>query len=178
MTQMTQLSPVARYDTPMPSTLRKHQPDNDDGHNNDEWEYMPWGQALAYYRNRAGITQKGMAKAVGYKGASTAGTWEARHAPLNNDYLMKRLADLLDVDPDVLAEGRIPRHRHDPKSELQAAGDAAAQYLPLEKARVLKTVMRIVFSKSIEDQLALIEWIGGTHARLEAEGKEQKSQTE
>ena len=80
---------------------------SDDG----DYEYMAWGEALRYYRERAGLSQDQLGRQMGHTMHTTIATWEARAQPIKSDYKIERLATILHAPVDDLALGRVLKVR-------------------------------------------------------------------
>ncbi len=74
----------------------------------DGYEVRPFGEALKYLREQAGLTQGQLAEKLGMPNQSTLSTWESRATPPNKPFMLTKAADILGVPVDDLEAGRIP----------------------------------------------------------------------
>lgn len=74
--------------------------------NRNDVRYLPFGEALRYYREQAGIKQETLADMVGIE-QSTLSRWENQMSAPNKPFVLHQIADILRVDPDDLRAGRV-----------------------------------------------------------------------
>lgn len=126
MTEVPKKSNTHWYDNVMSSAFL-----HDD---NSEYTQKPFGKALRQLRKRRGLTQGQLAEAVGVAGHSTVATWELRADPIDDDEMLERLASVLGVPVDALAEGKVPTERVMAQAFDEAVGQVARIYMSGEAA--------------------------------------------
>lgn len=144
LSKMSTLPPALWYSPPMSSVLR-HQ--GDDG----EYTQKPFGKALRQLRKRRNLTQGELAALVGVAGHSTVATWELRAEPIDDDEMMERLAAVLGVSVDSLAEGKVPTERVMAQAFEQAVEQLARAHLPAGQVETAVTIWRDMHQLTDQD---------------------------
>lgn len=72
---------------------------------------LDFGEALRYYRDRAGMKQATLAEQLGITQGMLS-RWENQREAPDNLYKLTRLAEILDVNLEDLREGRIVNDSH------------------------------------------------------------------
>ncbi len=80
-----------------------------------EFEYLPFGEALKRRRQMRGLSQEAVAAAMKVRGFDVGQTavskWERRADPIRDAHLLENLADVLRCSPEDLLDGRVPVRR-------------------------------------------------------------------
>lgn len=151
-------------------------------HSDDDGEYIqkPFGKALRHLRKRRRLTQGQLADAVGVAGHSTVATWELRVDPLDNDEMMERLARVLGVSVDYLAEGKVPSKRIVAAAFDEAIEQVARTYMSGPAAERAITVWRVMHELN-EEGLTTVETVVralAAKAQLEMEAETGEKERE
>lgn len=139
--------------------------------NNDERLVGHFGQALRFYRRRAGLTQAQLAGKVGVDQTTLSG-WESRAESPRDPMALLQLADVLEVDDDDLRAGRIRRSE---VPVFEEEGDALLRALAQRfrgkqgDPEILVALLKAFSQLTPEEQqyqLEMLEWSVERKAKL------------
>ncbi len=112
---------ISCYNPPMPVP-------NADG----EYQILPFGNALRFYRKRKGLRQEDLAEETGLS-QTTLSTWEGRAEAPSDDFALSVISDVLEVSLDDLKAGRVTRDQKESGDPLR---EYSARIARLYKGRV------------------------------------------
>lgn len=142
---------------------------------NDERLVGHFGQALRFYRKRAGLTQAQLAAKVDVDQTTLSG-WESRAEPPRDPMALMQLADVLHVVDEDLQAGRIRRSEvPEVKNDDALLRTLAARFGGKHgDPAVLEALLKAFAKLSPEEQqyqLEMIEWSAERKAKLSFKAK-------